>query len=247
MRRPICLDPGVVAKLKAARGAPARGMKRVLASRKNCAPKLIDKDVGLLVGQNIPLNFKSGKFRRGLITMRTKNEVVASIAGLVLALAALPSVSRAAIVETIFDIDTDATVGSITFPTLDGSSDAGVLFSFDGFTQANITSISWTLDPTTADVVALNLNALQGDNPCPNGGDCSNSTVALSPTLAQMSSTSCSLSGIGDLCQINEPLPADIRFVLVPEPSTWAMLLAGFAGLGFLAWRGSRKTTAHAA
>jgi hypothetical protein len=34
---------------------------------------------------------------------------------------------------------------------------------------------------------------------------------------------------------------------VVPEPSTWAMMLAGFAGLGFLGWRGSRKTTAHAA
>jgi hypothetical protein len=33
----------------------------------------------------------------------------------------------------------------------------------------------------------------------------------------------------------------------VPEPSTWAMMLAGFAGLGFLGWRGSRNTTARAA
>jgi hypothetical protein len=33
----------------------------------------------------------------------------------------------------------------------------------------------------------------------------------------------------------------------VPEPSTWALILAGFAGMGFLGWRGSRKTTAHAA
>jgi hypothetical protein len=32
-----------------------------------------------------------------------------------------------------------------------------------------------------------------------------------------------------------------------PEPSTWAMMLLGFAGLGFLGWRGSRKTAAHAA
>jgi hypothetical protein len=33
----------------------------------------------------------------------------------------------------------------------------------------------------------------------------------------------------------------------VPELSTWAMMLAGFAGLGFMSWRGSRKTAAHAA
>jgi hypothetical protein len=32
-----------------------------------------------------------------------------------------------------------------------------------------------------------------------------------------------------------------------PEPSTWAMMLAGFAGLGFTGWRGSRRAAAHAA
>jgi hypothetical protein len=33
----------------------------------------------------------------------------------------------------------------------------------------------------------------------------------------------------------------------VPEPSTWAMMLAGFAGLGLLSYRASRNTTAAAA
>jgi hypothetical protein len=30
----------------------------------------------------------------------------------------------------------------------------------------------------------------------------------------------------------------------VPEPSTWAMMLVGFAGLGFLGWRGSASSSA---
>ena len=29
----------------------------------------------------------------------------------------------------------------------------------------------------------------------------------------------------------------------IPEPSTWAMMLAGFAGLGFLGFRRARKAT----
>jgi hypothetical protein len=29
----------------------------------------------------------------------------------------------------------------------------------------------------------------------------------------------------------------------VPEPSTWAMMILGFAGIGFMAYRRSRKTT----
>jgi hypothetical protein len=33
----------------------------------------------------------------------------------------------------------------------------------------------------------------------------------------------------------------------VPEPSTWAMMLLGFSGLGFMGWRSSRRAAAHAA
>jgi hypothetical protein len=34
---------------------------------------------------------------------------------------------------------------------------------------------------------------------------------------------------------------------VIPEPATWAMMLAGFAGLGFVRYRASRKSTAIAA
>jgi hypothetical protein len=32
-----------------------------------------------------------------------------------------------------------------------------------------------------------------------------------------------------------------------PETSTWTMMIAGFAGLGFMGWRGSRRTVTRAA
>jgi hypothetical protein len=35
--------------------------------------------------------------------------------------------------------------------------------------------------------------------------------------------------------------------LVVPEPSTWAMMLVGFAGLGYAGWRAQRKTTTAAA
>jgi hypothetical protein len=38
---------------------------------------------------------------------------------------------------------------------------------------------------------------------------------------------------------INQPASA------VPEPSTWAMLLLGFAGIGFMAYRRRANTTSH--
>jgi hypothetical protein len=44
-----------------------------------------------------------------------------------------------------------------------------------------------------------------------------------------------------------EDLVLSVTVTQVPEPSTWAMMLAGFAGLGFLSYRASRKTTSAAA
>jgi subtilase-type serine protease len=41
-----------------------------------------------------------------------------------------------------------------------------------------------------------------------------------------------------------EDLVVSVTTTPVPEPSTWAMMLAGFAGLGALAYRASRKTAA---
>jgi subtilase-type serine protease len=41
-----------------------------------------------------------------------------------------------------------------------------------------------------------------------------------------------------------ENLVLSVTTTPVPEPSTWAMILAGFAGIGFLTYRASRKTAA---
>jgi hypothetical protein len=42
---------------------------------------------------------------------------------------------------------------------------------------------------------------------------------------------------IGDANGRGVPIPS----AAVPEPATWAMMALGFAGLGFLGWRGSRR------
>ena len=36
---------------------------------------------------------------------------------------------------------------------------------------------------------------------------------------------------------------AFVAVATVPEPSTWAMMILGFAGIGFMAYRRSRKNT----
>jgi hypothetical protein len=175
--------------------------------------------------------------------MRAKSLRIAAVgfAGLAMAMASASQRARADIVEIITNTDIEAVVGSISFPTLTGSSATGVLFSYDGFSQSDITSISWAIDPSTYAVTALDLSALQGDNPCPNDHlDCSNRTTNLSPTLAQSGGTSCSFSGDIGLCG-REFGFADIALSPIPEPSTWTMMLLGFAGLGVAGYRASLR------
>jgi len=41
-------------------------------------------------------------------------------------------------------------------------------------------------------------------------------------------------------------LTIDLTSSVIPEASTWAMMLIGFAGLGFASWWASRRTAAVA-
>jgi hypothetical protein len=72
---------------------------------------------------------------------------------------------------------------------------------------------------------------------------CSNNTLSLSPTIASTGGTSCS-GGTPGFCSAFFGF-RPIAIVPVPEPSTWAMMLLGFAGLGFAAYRATRISAAH--
>jgi hypothetical protein len=172
--------------------------------------------------------------------MGVKNNVLASI--VMLGLMVAPSASWAGVVWTIIDPRFDDTVGSITFPALTGDSAAGVEFSLQGFTQADITSISWTLDSSPYTVAALDLHALQGEADCGLGRDCSDSSLFLSRDAWTVTNLSCSSGGDFSFCEQESFPSSPVSFVLVatPEPSTWAMMLVGFAGLGFAGYRTSR-------
>ena len=158
------------------------------------------------------------------------NRFLAAVTGIMLALSA--SASRAAMVEAIVDTNSDDAVDSVTFPTLTGDSDAGVVASYGGFTQINLTTISRTLDPTARVVVALDIDALQGDVPCPTAAaSCSDTTLSSSPALATINFEGCSSFGDGGGCS-DEQASANIKFApaAAPEPSTWATMVVGLTG-----------------
>jgi hypothetical protein len=97
-----------------------------------------------------------------------------------------PPAAYAAVVKTIVAANTADVLGAITFPALSGSAKDGVLFSFAGFSETDITSIDWTLDPSTEGVTVLGLHAFQGDALCPpvGPGVCCNNSLTLSSSVA---------------------------------------------------------------
>ena len=174
--------------------------------------------------------------------MRASNGALLSVAVLLLAVAANPGSARAGIVETIVDY-ADTVIGTITFPTFTGDSAAGVALSVDGFTQADITSISWTIDPSTYAVTALDLEAFKGNAGCNAGSaPCSNTTLTLTEDSVEAQLTRCPAGE--DFCLFGSAVTNGPVTFTVPEPSTWAMMIVGFAGLAFAGYRA--RGSAHA-
>jgi hypothetical protein len=63
-----------------------------------------------------------------------------------------------------------------------------------------------------------------------------------SPTSYFLSSN----NPLGHYTDFNPGPSGPVVITSVPEPSVWAMLLLGFGGLGFVAWRGTRRDHAFA-
>ena len=172
-----------------------------------------------------------------------------AVVGLVCLTAMMDSVphrAQASIIENIFEQETTTQLGTISFPSIAGTSSAGVDLSYDLFTVADITSISWTLDPSDFDVLALSLDALRGGNPCnPSAAPCSNSTLQLTATEAFPGGTSCS----GQLCELFiELIPIDfVAVVSTPEPASVALLTTGVLGVAAIRRRRSPHRAAHPA
>ena len=101
---------------------------------------------------------------------------------------ALGSAAEAAITFDIVDSLSGNNRGSIALPAATGSSAAGITFDLNTtartYTQDDITSLHWDLDPQTPGADVLNLSAEMGDSPCntPADGPCTIFTLTLDLT-----------------------------------------------------------------
>lgn len=101
-------------------------------------------------------------------------------------------IAHAAVEKEIINAGNSSTLGSISFPALSGTDKTGMLLDVSGFTDADITSVSWDLDPGTLAVTTLDLKAVMGDSPCSTAlAPCSNTKLTLSPTSLSTRVSSC--------------------------------------------------------
>src|SRR6204780_5541644 len=114
-------------------------------------------------------------------------------------------------------------------------------------------SIYWgSIDGDAGGNNNLNSLAITVDGYTLTGGDLvSMGALGLGDQNSPMDNQWVTITGLGDFKQVSFSSTNNaFEFSLAagaPEPSTWAMMALGFAGLGFMGWRGSRKTAPPAA
>ena len=156
--------------------------------------------------------------------------------------AAVPENYSGSFEATITGLGSDISSSSaITITSANGT--FGLVFAPIFPTPSTITSINSTLNLNNG--VGSFLGTIFGTGGIAGNGVDATSTSAQGPITGTSSSFSFGNSSLGLFSAV------DVGFEVgpgegtgaVPEPSTWAMMLLGFGGLGFLAFRKARRIT----
>jgi hypothetical protein len=179
------------------------------------------------------------------------------------ALATVPATGRAATLTEDFTIDiiggsannhTTLTFPSTSFPKFDPS--LGTLTQISETLTGSVDYLAGNGPITqTLEVTLTDVSAEQSFSP-------GSITIDLAGTSTN-AATLAGFTGLGDALtsasfRVSSALPPGTTFIwflgsatldgsitytyTIPEPSTWAMMLVGFAGLGYAGWRGTRRT-----
>jgi hypothetical protein len=176
-------------------------------------------------------------------SMSVSKLAVSLIAALVVAGGA-SAPARANIVYTFGNFSGGATSGSLTLnlPDLTAAS------NLSGSIAPYLVSLTFTENGQTFTITPLNLaaNSQIGTNAAGSGGAGVINTLTAeqnfaspTPTLEIFTSTWQVHTGLdgGTIAQGSFSIVEPGVVTAVPEPSTWAMMLLGFLGLGFMAYR----------
>ncbi len=128
-------------------------------------------------------------------------------------------------------------LGNIVFPTDAGESANGVSLSLYDYTEENIRSMNWALDPDTKDLLSFSLEAVEGTYPC-NGpeGPCSFTRLVLIDSQLERNTGECTAPGtttINDDGTISMSVGSCAAGMFIPEAVTYVEALASYTCVGF--------------
>jgi len=122
----------------------------------------------------------------------------------------------------------DSTTNAISGSTLSATGPAGGTYDLTGY---NFGTLDYTLLGNTGDIIGITLAPIDGSP-----------TLGISGEGLYITATNSSYHEIGVITG-----EAVLQVAAVPEPSTWAMMILGFFGVGFMAYRRKSKPALMAA
>ncbi|MDR3468717.1 MAG: PEPxxWA-CTERM sorting domain-containing protein [Xanthobacteraceae bacterium] len=122
----------------------------------------------------------------------------------------------------------DLTTNAISGTALSATGPAGGTYNLTGY---NFGTLDYVLASNTGDIIGIEVGPLDG----------STSPLGITVENLYITATNSSYHEIGPAGDVV------LEVAAVPEPSTWAMMILGFVGVGFMAYRRKSKPALMAA
>jgi hypothetical protein len=166
-------------------------------------------------------------------------------------LCAIVTSAHAGLVSFSFVVDTSSLLEAqfVFGPVSNTTYSVGPITSPNGFWQVAIPTIIETKDSPDSVSLSGSITAMNTGTSGPFSFTFDALSVQPIPAIFETSGNESFSAAIAFAADGNQMLGygLGVGAGIVPEPSTWAMILLGFAGLGWAGYRASRRTAAAAA